>query len=91
MCSYQGYEFGAGAYPDSVCLDGKLFDADDCDDEGNLFEPGEDIPCPMCKPQEAVDYWAERNNDGISDERARANARLLVLDIRRNRGIETDI
>jgi len=51
MCNYQGYEFGAGSYPDSVCIDGKLYDADDCDDEGNLYEPGEDIPCPMCDPK----------------------------------------
>ena len=61
MCNYQGYEFGAGSYPDSVCIDGKLFDADDCDDEGNLYEPCEDIPCPMCDPKGAVGYWTERN------------------------------
>ena len=27
MCDYQGYEFGAGTYPDSVCIDGRLHDA----------------------------------------------------------------
>jgi len=31
MCDYQGYEFGAGHYPDSVCIEGRLFDADACD------------------------------------------------------------
>jgi len=30
MCDYQGYEFGA-RYPDSVCVDGRLLDADNCD------------------------------------------------------------
>ena len=24
MCDYQGYEFGAGSYPDSVCIDAAL-------------------------------------------------------------------
>jgi hypothetical protein len=48
MCDYQGYEFGA-RYPDSVCIKGRLFDADDCDNNGNLYDRGEDIPCPMCR------------------------------------------
>ena len=34
VCDYQGYEFGA-RYPDSVCIDGRLFDADNCDNNGN--------------------------------------------------------
>lgn len=55
ICSYQGYEFGA-SYPDSICMDGRLYDADDCDDNGNLYEPTEDIPCPMCREKDAVDY-----------------------------------
>lgn len=27
MCDYRGYEFGAGRYPDSICIEGRLFDA----------------------------------------------------------------
>jgi hypothetical protein len=38
QCDYHGYEFGA-AYPDSVCIRGRLYDADNCDDGGNLYEP----------------------------------------------------
>lgn len=88
MCNYQGYEFGAGCYPDSVCIDGKLYDADACDDEGNLYEPKEDIPCPMCHPRKAVRYWTERNSfGGADDKEAAANARSLVKDIRKNRGV----
>lgn len=88
MCNYQGYEFGAGSYPDSVCIDGKLFDADNCDGEGNLYEPGEDIPCPMCDPRGAVKYWTERNQCGGGTRRKAAeNARSLVADIRGNRGV----
>jgi RecJ-like exonuclease len=92
MCNYSGYEFGAGNYPDSVCIDGKLYDADDCDDEGNLYEPGEDIPCPMCEPKGAVKYWAARNRCGGSSQRAASrNARSLVADIRANRGVHNMI
>ena len=88
MCNYQGYEFGAGSYPDSVCIDGKLHDADDCDEHGNIYETDEDIPCPMCDPKGAVKYWAERNEIGGSSRRTAArHARLLVADIRGNRGV----
>lgn len=97
-CGYQGYEFGAGRYPDSLCIGGRLFDADACDGDGNLFDPMEDIPCPMCHPAEAIAWWADRNYcfmDGDeSDEevrrRAHENAISLVTDIRRNRGVETN-
>lgn len=82
MCDYQGYEFGA-SYPDSVCIDGKLFDADNCDGDGSLFDPGEDIPCPMCRPEDARRWWTRRM-DGSYKDRHRA-ARSLVADIRRNR------
>lgn len=94
MCNYQGYEFGAGRYPDSVCIDGKLHDADACDGEGNIYLQEEDIPCPICRPSEAIDWWAERNALSVRDDetdeqaeaRARANAISLVNDIRANRG-----
>ena len=59
-CGYQGYEFGA-SYPDSICCGGKLYDADNCDNAGNLYDPGEDVPCPMCRHEDAVKYWYERN------------------------------
>lgn len=100
MCDYQGYEFGAGTYPDSVCVDGRLLDADHCDDQGNLYDNEEDIPCPMCRPDDAVEWWFERNAffwDDDEDEsdieghnkRAHEAAVSLVTDIRRNRGVET--
>lgn len=83
MCNYQGYEFGAGSYPDSVCIDGRLYDADNCDDKGNLYEPVEDIPCPMCHPKEAVSYWTDRNRcSGVSVKQARQAAKSLVKSIR---------
>jgi len=99
MCNYQGYEFGAGRYPDSVCIDGSLHDADACDDNGNIYLNDEDVPCPLCRATDAVDWWTERNalfwDDGedMADEeghqrRARETATSLVNDIRANRGVE---
>ncbi len=96
MCDYQGYEFGAGRYPDSLCIDGRLFDADNCDDGGSLYEPMEYIPCPICHRGDAIEYWTERNSffadeemsDDEVDKLARENAISLVDDIRKNRGIE---
>lgn len=89
MCDYQGYEFGAN-YPDSVCIDGKLFDADNCDNDGNLYGTGEDIPCPMCDEDGAIEYWTERNRiSGVSRKDANKAARSLVADIRSNRGVHS--
>jgi len=86
-CGYQGYEFGA-SYPDSICMDGQLFDADHCDSNGDLYAPAEYIPCPVCHKKEAIDYWARQNYvGGASTRDARKSARLLVQDIRRNRGL----
>lgn len=85
-CGYQGYEFGAGAYPDSMCVDGFLYDADRCDDKGNLYKPEDEIPCPMCNERGAIQYWAERNRlSGLPKKASVDNARSLVSDIRKNR------
>jgi hypothetical protein len=85
-CGYQGYEFGAGSYPDSICFGGKLYNADDCDAPGTFNEPTEDIPCPMCHPQKAIEFWTQRNlSAGKPLVRATALARGLVADIRKNR------
>ena len=90
MCDYQGYEFGA-SYPDSVCIDGKLFDADNCDNDGNLYDTGEDIPCPMCDEAGAIEYWTERNRMGDGSRKAANKAALsLVADIRSNRGVPSN-
>ena len=84
-CGYQGYEFGA-SYPDSLCCGGKLYDADNCDGNGNLYEPSEEIPCPMCREKEAIEYWAERNRlGGSTKSEAKRHAKALVADIRKNR------
>lgn len=85
-CGYQGYEFGAGSYPDSICFGGRLWDADNCDGNGNYYEPTDEIPCPICHPIKAIRYWEDRFSlGGESRERATKSARSLVQDIRNNR------
>lgn len=89
MCDYQGYEFGAGDYPDSVCIDGMLYDADYGDGEGNLYNTGENIPCPICDPTAAIAYWTEHNKEDDDEDdgcEAYRCAVSLVNDIRANRG-----
>lgn len=94
MCDYQGYEFGA-AYPDSVCIDGSLHDADNCDEDGGIYLSDECIPCPICRPLEAIQWWTDRNSgfiqDGMTEEESDAEAKRcaisLVNDIRANRGL----
>lgn len=61
-CDYTGYDFGAG-YIDSCCFDGYLWDMDDCDDNGNLYEPSELKPCPKCNHDE----WLDECEDEIED------------------------
>lgn len=87
-CNYQGYEFGAGSYPDSVCIGGVLHDADACDDEGNLYVPDEEIPCPICNKTACIEYWTERNSSQHPYREAREMAKSLVTDIRKNRGLK---
>lgn len=52
-CGYQGYEFGA-AYPDSLCIEGYLWDADSGDSDGSLSNGGE-MACPGCNTAARID------------------------------------
>jgi len=82
-CGYQGYEFGA-SYPDSICFGGRLYDADNCDNNGNYYEPSDHIPCPMCNRKGAIDWHTRTFSSGTYAERRKA-ARTLVADIINNR------
>lgn len=62
-CDYQGYEFGA-PYPDSVCIDGRLWDADSCVEPGGDLTSGGDIPCPQCNH----DAWLLHFGDDIMED-----------------------
>jgi len=61
MCGYTGHEFGA-CYPDSVCIDGFLWDADS-GDEGGLTQGG-DWACPRCNTARFIEDAAEEYSDG---------------------------
>ena len=65
-CGYMGHEFGA-RYLDSQCFGGQLYDLDNCDDSGNLYEPGEYIACPQCHMEEWLEGLAEDVRSGIHD------------------------
>lgn len=52
-CGYTGRDFGA-SYPDSICIDGYLWDLDSCDEPGQGLTQGGDIPCPKCNHEGAV-------------------------------------
>jgi hypothetical protein len=81
VCNYQGYEFGAGRYPDSYCVDGTLHDAD------SYYLNDENRPCPICRRADAIQWWADYNSGEVTEAEDLANATSLVDDIRLNRGI----
>lgn len=41
------FPFFGAAYPDATCIDGVLYDLDDCNDDGTLNEK-DNTPCPFC-------------------------------------------
>jgi hypothetical protein len=55
-----------------------LYDMDNCDEEKNIYEPAEYIPCPMCHPKLAIAYYISKSYD-------RKSAVSLVKSIRDNR------
>lgn len=62
--------------------------------ESHIFDNKEDIPCPICRPADAIKWWTEQNalfvqedeTEEAANARACANAISLVNDIRANRG-----
>lgn len=68
--------FGA-RYPDATCIDGILHDLDKCDDNGDLYEPSEMIPCPFCQTEAHIDYFEPllEPGEGVSDEDIANNER----------------
>lgn len=73
MCDFMGQDFGAD-YPDSICIEGYLWDADSGDadpgGEGWIYTAGGELPCPSCNEQEAARY-AEKTLAEVRDYVAR--------------------
>ena len=51
------FPFFGATYPDAICINGGLHDADDCDDNGRIYLKDEDFPCPFCRGEDYV-RWA---------------------------------
>lgn len=67
--------FGA-TYPDAMCIDGLLYDLDNCDDNGNLYERNEDIPCPFCREKEYIKHNHDPLN-GITKAKLKKHIEFL--------------
>ena len=61
------FPFWGARYPDACCINGKLYDLDDCDESG-LYEPIDDIPCPFCKTEEFIEIDHYGKVDVFLDE-----------------------
>lgn len=61
MCGYTGHEFGA-SYPDSVCIDGYLWDADSGDEDG--LSHGGEWACPRCNTRVMLENARDEAIDG---------------------------
>lgn len=57
--------FYGARYPDARCVDGWLWDLDNCDEFGNLYYPGEDIPCPFCNKEKFIEIYGEEEYESI--------------------------
>jgi hypothetical protein len=68
------FPFFGARYPDARCVDGKLYDLDKCDGNGNLYEPGDDWPCPFCQTEAFIKQFAEANNIKYSHARKEVKA-----------------
>lgn len=58
--------FGAN-YPDACCIDGVLYDLDDCNDDGTLNEK-DNTPCPFCQTDSFIEYKVGEPDDYDSKE-----------------------
>lgn len=61
MCGYTGHEFGA-RYPDSVCIDGFLWDADSGGEDG--LTHGGDMACPRCNTGRFIEDAVQECSSG---------------------------
>lgn len=79
--------FGA-RYPDATCIDGILHDLDKCDDEGNLYEQGDNVPCPFCQTESFIEFHVDdfATAEDIPDDKEREefnasiNSRETILE-----------
>lgn len=78
------FSYWGASYPDACCINGKLYDLDRCNDNDNLYEPIDDIPCPFCRTEEFIECdpfgKEEEFYEGIeNEEKAREKTRDWYL------------
>ena len=49
------FPYWGASYPDACCVGGILQDLDYCDENGNLYDKGEGVPCPFCRTEEFIE------------------------------------
>ena len=88
------FPFWGAKYPDACCVNGRLYDLDRCDENGNLCEPMYYVLCPFCHTEDFIESdpfgWVdqicekmEENGDVITDsmeQYAKQRARQAYLD-----------
>jgi hypothetical protein len=81
-CGYEGSHFGAH-YPDATCIDGYLWDLDNCDEPGDhVLHSGGDSPCPCCNTREYVEGCAEVETMGGNARQRRIGRRAVMRKVR---------
>lgn len=78
------FPYWGASYPDACCVDGKLYDLDKCDENGNLYEPIDDVPCPFCRTEEFIELdpfgWVDHYCEEMEEAGAKQKARQAYLD-----------
>lgn len=82
------FPFFGASYPDATCIDGFLWDLDNCDDSG-LISSGENPPCPFCNTKAFVDYYTQIDDKELqemdSDESLSEQDKKDILDSNRTK------
>lgn len=77
-CGYEGYDFGA-RYPDSICIDGYLWDLDSCDEPGGPLHHGGDIGCPGCNTRKYLQYHGKTFTGNARQRRTQLRASIRKI------------
>lgn len=57
------FPFFGAKYPDARCVDGYLYDMDNCNDEGQVYLTGEEHPCPFCNTEKFTEEQKDNEQD----------------------------
>lgn len=60
------FPFFGARYPDATCIDGYLWDLDNCDENG-LISTGDNPPCPFCNTDAFIDYHTEIDDNQLNE------------------------